>query len=245
MGAADEIAFMYAVNRAYFPAFTARSTFVIIYAGEIVYYFDCLGGTSLFALAASYTTVFAELSYLCALVVIITLNNGAGNVLYKMDYAIGASRSAKAAAYTLFGIYLGYTTLGDAYSISWANLSAVAISKTSEGAESIACEVHICGFTGLRTCVDVLSFLGLASSVTRNESNLLDNVLCLNTEDCRNSLRSSVTAGSTEIRLIGYALGKSLCISLTAGKAASTAVCSGKTVTYLCSFFILFDTEIT
>ena len=151
MGAADEITHMYAVNRAYVLTFTARGTFVIIYTGEVVYDLYGAGGTGLFALAAGYAAVLAEFSDLLALVMIVTLNYYAGNILNEMDYTVGTGRSAKTAADALLGIYLGYASVGDHDSISGTNLGAVTVAKTSKGAESVTCEVHICRLTGLRT----------------------------------------------------------------------------------------------
>lgn len=244
MGTADKITFMYAVNGAYFPTFTARNTLVVIYAGKVVYDLDCLGGTGPLTLAASYTAVLAELSDLYALVVIVTLNYNAGYILYEMDYTVGAYLSAKTAADTFLRVYLGYAALGDAYRISGAHLSAVSVAKASEGAKSVACIVHIRSLASLRAGIDIFSLLGLTRSVTSDVSNLLNDVLSLNAENGGNSLGGSVTAGSTKIRLIGYALGERLCVALAARKAASSAVCSGKTFAYLICSLVLFNTEI-
>lgn len=82
MGAADKTSLMYAVHRAYFPAFTARYTLVIIYSCKIVYYLYCLGRTGALALSAGYTAVLAELANLCTLVVIVAFNYYACNVIY-------------------------------------------------------------------------------------------------------------------------------------------------------------------
>ena len=201
-------------------------------------------GAGLFALAAGYAAVFTELSYLRALVVIITLNYYTGDILYDVDNSIGTGGCAKAAAYALLGIYLGNTALGDDYGVSGADLGAIAVAKAGEGTESVACEIHICRLTGLRTCVDILSFLGLAAAVAGNVSDLLDNVLCLNAHNSGNSLCSSVTAGGTETRLVCLSLGESLCVSLAARKAASATVCAGKRVTDLFCSLILLDRKI-
>lgn len=138
MGAAEEIALMYTVDRAYFPTLTARNTLVVIYAGKVIYYLYGFGGTGSLTLAAGYTAVLTELSDLDALVVIITFNYYAGDILYEMDYTVGADRCAKAAADTLLRVYLGYAALRDADGISWTYVCAVTVSEAGKGTESVA-----------------------------------------------------------------------------------------------------------
>ena len=245
MGTADEISLIYAVNRAYFPTLTAGNTLVVINGGEVICHLDCLGGTRLLTLAAGYTAALTELADLNALVMIITLNYYAGDILYEMDYTVGAGSRAKAAADTFLGVYLGYAALGDADSVSRANLGAVTVAKAGEGAKSVARKIHICRLAGLGTAIDILSLLGLAGAVAGNVSDLLDDVVSLNAENGGDSLGGTVTAGGTEIGLIGYALGKSLCIALAARKAAGAAVSTRKALAYLICPLVLLDTEIS
>ena len=176
------------MDRAYFPTFTACCAFGIIYGGEIIDEGYGAGGARLLALAARYASAIAELANLCTLVMIITLNNNASDIINKMNYAVGAGALAKTAAYTLLGIDLSNTALVDHNSITRANLSAIAIAEASEGAEAITCKVHICRLTGLGATIDILSILGTATTVTSNVGNLLNNVLSLNTENCGNFL---------------------------------------------------------
>ena len=215
MSTADEVVQMYALGRTYVMARTASGTLIVIYYGEIVYYLDCSLGAGLFTLAAGYASVVAEPANLSALVVIVALNYYAGNILYKMNYAVGTGLGTEATTNTFLGIYLCNTALVNAYSITGANLHTVAVSKTREGAESVACKGHICRLAGVRAAVDILSVLGIASTVTANVSNQLDNVLSLYTKDSGNLTRGAVTAGNTKISLIGSAGGKRLCISVT------------------------------
>ena len=197
MGAADEIPLMYAMNRAYFPTFTARYTFIVIYSCEIIYYLDCLGGAYFFALSAGYAAVLTELANLCALIVVITLYDDTGYVIYQMNYAVGTGALAKTAAYTFFRIYFRYSALGYGYRVTRADLCAVTVSEAGKGAEAVAREAHISRLTGLRTAIDILSFLGLAGSVTGNVSHALNNVLCLNAENFGDFLCRSVSARNT------------------------------------------------
>ena len=149
MGAADEVALMYAVNRAYFPAFTARNAFVIIYASEVVDHLNCFGGANFLTLSAGYTAALTELVNRRTLVVIVTLNHYASNILHDMNYTVRAGSGAKAAADTLLRVYLGNTALGDTDGICGTNLGAVTVAKTGKGAESVTGKVHIRRLTGL------------------------------------------------------------------------------------------------
>ena len=228
MGTADEIILMYAVNRAYVLAFTARSAFVIIYSGKIIGYLDCALGTSLFALATSYASVLTELADLCALVMVVTLNHNASGVLHYVNDSVGAGLCTKTASDTLLGIDGCNSAVGNAYSVTGADLSAVTVAKTSKGAESIACKYHICRLAGLRTGINILSLAWQTSAVAGNVSNLLYNVSCLNAEDLGDLFCSSVTAGGTKISLVGFTRAERLCIRVTARKSAGSAVCTGK-----------------
>ncbi len=243
MGAADEVSFMYAMNGAYFPAFTARNTLVVVYPCEIVYYLYCFGGTGLFALSAGYTAILTELADLCALVVIVALYHNSGYIVYKMDYTVRAGALTKTAADTLFGVYLGYAALGDGNCITGANLSAVTVAETSEGAEAVSCKVHICRLAGRGAAVDILSFFGKTSTVTSDVCHSFDNLSRLDTENCGDFLSSAFTAGGTKISFISYTLAESLCIALAARKAASAAVCSRKAIANFGCSFVLFNTK--
>ena len=244
MGAAEEITLMYTMDRAYVPTLTARNTFVVIYARKVIYHLYGFGGAGSLTLAAGYTAALTELSDLNSLVVIVTFNYYAGDILHEMDYTVGADRCAKAAADTLLRVYLGYAALRDAYGISWAYVCTVTVSETGKGTESVTREVEICRLTGLWARIDILSLLGLTSAVAGNVGNLLYDVVCLNAHNGRYSPCGTITAGGTKIRFIGYALGERLCVALTARKAASTAVCSRKTVADSGCSLVLFNTEI-
>lgn len=244
MGTADKIPFMYTLNGAHLSALTARYTFTIIDSCEVINNLNSFSWTSLLALTASDTAVLTELAHLCALVVIIALNCDRDGVIYEVDYTVGTGADAKTAADTFLRIYFGNTALGDRDCVARADLGAVAVAKTGEGTESVTREVHICRLTGLRTCVDILSLLRQTGTVAGNVGNLFDNVLGFDTENLRDLLGGSVTAGDTEVSFVGYALGERLGVTLAAGKAASTAVCARKTVADKSSALILFNAEV-
>ena len=134
MCAANEVSFVYAVHRTYFPAFTARNTLVIIYSCKIIHYLYCLGGTGALALSAGYTTVLTELANLYTLVMIVAFNYYARNVIYQMNYSVRTGALAKTAANTFFRVYLGNSTLGYSYRITRADICAVTVSKAGKSA---------------------------------------------------------------------------------------------------------------
>ena len=75
MGAADEIAEMYTLNRTYVVTISAAGTLTVIDGRKIVYYLYCSLGTGLLALAAGYTAVQTNLAHLSALVVTRAFND--------------------------------------------------------------------------------------------------------------------------------------------------------------------------
>ena len=151
MGAANKITNLYALRRTVVTAYAASCALGIIYGGKIVVKGYGTGRTLLYTKTAADATVFTDLSYLCALVVVITLNNNALGILDKMNYAVGTFLSAKTAADALLGINLGDMLLRiDADSISRTNLHTVAVAKTSKGTISVTCEEKIRAGTGKR-----------------------------------------------------------------------------------------------
>ena len=243
MGAADKVALMYTLNRAYFPTLTAGYTFFVIYSGEVIYYLYCLGGTALFTLTASYTAVLTELAHLCALVMIIALNHDSGYVVYKVNYSVGAGLFTKTATDTFLGIYFCYAAFRDRNRIAGTNLSAVAVTKTSKGTEAVSRKVEICRLAGRRAAINILSFFGEATAVTSNVSHLLNDFSRFKSKYFRYFLGSSVSAGGTKIGFVCYSLAKSLCIAIASGKSTSAAICARKALANKICSFILFNTE--
>ena len=159
MCSADEVALVYALYWAGFAASAAVGALFVIYYGKIVLNDDSAARAYLFALAACYTSVFAILAHLCALVVVVAGNGNARSVADKMDYTVGTFLSAKTASYALFGIDGSGSLVVYAYSISRAYLYAIAVAKAGEGAEVIAGVIDVCRLAGLRTVIIVLFFL--------------------------------------------------------------------------------------
>ena len=108
MGAADEVALMYAFYRACMSTFSTSGAFRVVYFCQIVYYVDGVVRTYLFTRATGYTSVGACLAYFSTLVVIRAFNNNSGSIVYELDNAVGAFSCAHSATDALLGIDMSY-----------------------------------------------------------------------------------------------------------------------------------------
>lgn len=214
MRSATEVALVYTVNGTNVTAGTAAYAFLVINSSEVVYNGYSSDRTGLLTLSAGYTTVFAEFSHVRALFLAVAFNNNARGIVYKMYYVVRADFLAKSAADALSRVNLGNAALGDAYSISRAYLGAIAVSEAGILTVSVARIAHIRRLTGLRADVFVLLFLGRASAVAGNVSDLLDNLLRLSAEYFGNLLRNTVTAWGAEVGFYGSTVAKSLCVTV-------------------------------
>ena len=138
MRAADKRALVNTFNGTHALARAALRALVVIDYGKIVYKAYSAHRAGLYALTARDTAVYAEFTHVCALFVVVTLNNNALRILYQVDNAVGAHINADAAAYTLGGIYVGNAVLAYADSRAGARLYTVAVAKARKGAKSIA-----------------------------------------------------------------------------------------------------------
>ena len=222
---------------------TAAGTLGIINSSEIVLYGYSALGTSLLALSAADTAVRADLSGKGALIVVGALHHNSGGIVYKMDNAVGALSGTNSAADTLSGIDLGNALLyGD--SVLGTDAHTVAVAEAGEGAGAVSLIGEVCGTAGALTAIVVLLLYSIAGAVAGNISNSLYNILCLNAHNGSNLLGNAVTAGHTEVGLGGLSLGKSLCIAVTAGIAAGTAVGTGQAITdSKCALVLLYCKE--
>ena len=158
MSAADKVANVNTLHRTHIMTSSATRTLLVIDGSEIIYYLDCSLGTGLLALAAGYTAVLANLAHLSALIVTRALNDYSGSIVDEVNNVVGTSLCAKAAAYALSGINLGYSLLGiDAYCISRADLHTVAVAEAGKGTVTVTRIGHIRRYAGFDTVVNVLS----------------------------------------------------------------------------------------
>ena len=244
MSSADEVSFVNTFYGANLAASAAIYAFFIVYRSKIVFYDYCAGWAGLFAFSAGDAAVFTKYANPRAFIVVVAGNRNASGISYKMNNAVGAFFRAKSATDAFSRIYRRNTLVVYANGISRANLDAVAVAEAGKRAVVIAGVVEICGFAGFRAVVVVFFLFGKAKTVAGNVSHLLDNVLGARAHNFGDFRRCSVTAGDTKVAFVRNPIGKRLCVSITAGKSASAAVCAGKHVADCKSSFILFDAEI-
>ena len=230
MRSADEATLVDAMHGTSLNARATACAKVVVDGGEVILNGDCAVGTGLLALHTADTAVLTVLTYVSALIMVGAFNDNAYGIVEKVDNAVGTLTNADATADTLLGINACYAVL-DSDSVLRADSRAVTVSKTGEGAELVATVRHISGKTGLNALIFVLLLIDAAGTVAGYESNLFYNVLCLNSEDGSDLLCGSVTAGNTEIGLVGGLFRKSLSVSVASGVTASATVSAGETVT--------------
>ena len=224
MGAAYEATLVDASYGADCRALSATGTEGIIDGSEIVLDLDCAALTGLLALHASDTTVSADLTGNCALIVIGALNGYLYGIVYHLDDLVGAGSCADAATDTLLRIDLG-NVVYDADSVLRTYLNAVAVTETSIGAGLIAGISKVCGETASKSLIIELSGGCVAGTVAGNVRYLFNNVLSLNAENRRDLRRALISAGNTEVGGSNLALSESLCIRITSRISAGTTVC--------------------
>ena len=242
MCAAEEVVLVDTVNGADFCTLATACALVVIDNGEVVNNLYCAVGTGLLALAAGDTAVLTALANCRALIVIRALDNHADSVVYKMDNVMGALACTHTATDTLGGIDLGYAIInGD--SVLGADSHAVAVAEAGISAKLIARVAEVSNTTALHAIVDISALGSLTVTVAGNVCNLLYYVLRLNAENRCDILGALIAAGNAKVNSLGLALGKSLCIGVTARVAARAAVSAGEGVADSEEGLILLDAE--
>ena len=223
---------------------TATDALFIIDNGKVLVHGDSTVGAGPHALCASETTVGAHLSCERALVVVGASDRHNGLFLEYLDSAARTGLRAETATGTACGNYRCYAVL-DNDSLVGTNRRAVAATYAREGTNVFALPLLSRLFTRGHSVAEVLFVLlgSLAGTVTSNVSVLSFSRRSLNTENCRNILRSLCAAGNTEVCSGGLTLADSSCIAVASAEAAGSAVASGERVTDLKEFFILLDTD--
>ena len=202
----------------------------IVDGSEVILNGDRTVGTGLLALHTADTAVLAVLTSVCTLIVVRALNDNALGVVDKVNDAVGTLSYADTTADTLLGIDSGNAVLNlDSVLRTYCN--TVAVAEAGVGAESVAAVGHIGGAATLLALIVVLSFNNVAGTVAGNVSNLLNNVSSLYAENSGDTLSGVVTAGDTEVSLIGGLLSKSLCVAVTSRVSAGATVSARETVT--------------
>ena len=206
MCTANEVALVNTVYGAYLAALAARDALIVVDHRKIVNDVYSVLGTSLFTLAASDTSVKAELADYCALIVVGALNDYSLSISYEMDYSVRTGPYAKTASDALSLINHRNSALGDLNSVLGTDGNTVAVAKTSVYAGSVALVKEVCRTAGLRSVVIILSVLVIAYAVAGNVSNHLNYVLSLNSEYSGDLSCRTVASGSTKVSLFAKTL---------------------------------------
>ena len=242
MSAADEVALVDAMYRTSLNAGATAGAKVVVDGREIILNGDSAVGTGLLTLHTADTAVGAILTGVSTLILVGALNNNTGGVIDEVDDTVGALAYADATADTLSGINLCYAVV-DGDSTLGTNYRAVTVAEAGEGTVLITAVCHICGTAGLVALVVALSGSCLTGAVAGNVSNLFYNVLSVNTEDSGDLLSGGVTAGNTEVSLVGSLFGESLCVAVTSRVSAGATVGAGQTVTDSEGGLVLLNSE--
>ena len=242
MRSANEVTLVDTVYGTSLGACAAAGTEIVIDGREVVLYGDSTLRTGLLTLHTADTAVGAILTGESTLILVGALNDNARGIVDEVDDTVGTLTNADATADTLAGVDACHAIL-DRDSVLGANARAVAVAKASVGTELIAAVRHICGKAGLVTLVVTLSGSNVARAVAGNVCNLLYNVLSLNTEDSSDLPCGAVTAGNTEVGLVGRLFCESLCVAVASGVTARAAVCTGQAVTDSEGGLVLLNSE--
>ena len=242
MRSADEVPLVDTVYGAYLCASTASGAKIVVDYRQIILDGDSTLRAGLLTLHTAYAAVGAILTGESTLILVGALHDYAGGVVDKVYNAVGALAYADTAADTLSGVNACHAVLY-ADGVLGADDCAVAVTEAGEGAELVTAIRHIDGETGLVTLVVVLSGGGVTRAVAGNVRNLFHNICRLDTEDSRDTLGTSVTAGNAEVGLVGCLVCKSLSVAVAARVSARTAVCTGQAVTDSERSFVLLDGE--
>lgn len=238
---ADESVLTDNVDGTNISAETASDTLLVIDNGKVVVHCDRAVGAGSHTLGATETAVGAHLSCECALVVVGATDSNDGILLEDLDCAARTGLCTKTASGTACGNDRCNAVL-DNDSLVGTNRRTVAETYAREGTNIFTLPMLSRLFTRGHSVAEMLLVLlgSLAGTVTSNVSVLSFSRRSLNTENCRNILRSLCTAGDAEVCCRGLTLADGFCIAVTAAEAAGTAVASGKCITDLKESFILF-----
>lgn len=183
------------------------------------------------------TTVFAFLANNCALFVIGTGNNRFFRKRNDGNQFVGASLYAHAAGSAFSCINVGNAVF-HADCIVLAGLCTVAAAKAAGGAGALAAVKHFCGCTGFKTVVNLFLCIVKAIAVAMNKGCHGFAFENLNAHNVRNRFCNGSAAGAAKVSRNGRILGDGLCIGVTAGISAGTAVGAGKAVADGNFFFV-------
>ena len=231
-----------AANRAIFYAFSAADAFFIINGCKEVFNFDCFCGAVLLAFHAADTAVLAFFANNSAFFMVRAGDDRFFSFRYDRNKVVGAFCNAKSATGAFSGVNF-CNAVYNADCIVFANGCAVAAAKASEKAGAFSAVKHFCGNAGVESLINFFLNLFVTIAAAMYESG---NGLCslgFNTEDFADCFYGCFTAGAAKVCGSFGVFGKSFCVSITTGKTAGSAVCTGKAVANFAFDRVYFNTH--
>ena len=215
------------MRRAFFTADAAAYALLIIDYGKVVHNRNCALGAVPCAKPAANTACRAFFANRSAFFAVRAGNYHPGNIREKLNDMVRTGLCAKSASNAFSGIDVGYAVF-NADSILRADGGAVAKAEASVRTHTLAAVKHLSGAAGGDPLINMLLLMVVAIAGTMHECDLLDDVLALDSENVGNLFCHGVRTGNAQVRFYAFLLGKRLCITVTAGKAACAAVGAGE-----------------
>ena len=217
-----------AAYRAVFHAGTAVHAFGVIDGRKVINDGNSFGRTVLLAFHTTYAGVFTFLAGNGAFFVVGAGDNGLFGFRDERNDMVWAGFCAHTASDAFSGIHAG-DAVYDADSVILAFLCAVSTSEAAESTGTFSAIKHFRGGAGLYAFIYLFLIVYSAFAAAMYKSDNGFGFLGFNTEDGGDLFGNFGSAGTTEIGgcLTG---GNGFCVSVTAGKTAGSAVCSGKAI---------------
>lgn len=219
-------------------ALAAADALIVIHLSTEVFNRYRLGRTGLHTLHTADAACLTLLSCLRTLVVVFAKHRSLfGIKREKLNKTSGAGFDAHLTGTALVRVNAG-NTVADEYGIIRADLYTVTKAYTAVNTVLGAAKKLSCNFAGAYAAVFKLFFNIMAVTLTHNSCNGRNYLPCRKAHYLSNFLCRTVTAGDTEVALLGFTLCKGIGIAVTACVAAGAAIGTGETGTDLFGFFV-------
>lgn len=209
-------------------AFAAADAFFVINGCKEVYNGDSLGRTVFLALHAADAAILTFFANDGAFFMVGTGDDCFFCLGNKGNDVVGAFAYAKSAATAFSGVNV-CNAVNDADGVIGADGCAVSAAEAAIKACAFSAVEHFCCRAGIETLIDFFISLFVAIAAAMYECGKRFESFGFNSEDFGNCFCGCFAAGTAKVCRSAGNVCKSVCISVTAGKTACAAVCSGKT----------------
>lgn len=194
---------------------------------------DCFRRAVFLAFHTADTAVFAFLADNCAFFMV-----GTGDDCFfcfgnKRNDMVGTFAYAKSAAAAFSRVNV-CNAVYNADCIVGTDGCTVAAAKTAIKTGAFAAVKHFCGCAGIKSLIDFFINLFVTVAAAMYERGKGFGSLSFYAKDFADCIGGFLTAGAAKVCFGAGDFGKSFCISITAGKTACTAVCTGKAFANFC-----------